>query len=310
MINPRHALRFKFKGNTYDILICYQCGQLELFKNHRGLPLGGKIGGKPDVLNGLLNAVQITLADTKAALDERYVEEAKMARKRAQEGDASAANVIARMLLSGRGVAKDESEGIRWLSKSLGRSLDDPVFQIKLGGMYENGEDVDRNLPAALGLYQKAAAQGSSDALLVMAHLYGHGEGIRNPAKAVELYRQAAESGNAEAQFELGLRYARGWEFEKDYSEALKWLRKAAGQCHPDALNWMGNMYEKGWGVAKDPVEAYFWDRLAVAYGHFNEPALSVSLTPEQHVLIDKRLADWNATHLKPRAGPQLRREN
>jgi hypothetical protein len=28
--NPRHALRFASGGNTYDILICYECGQLEL----------------------------------------------------------------------------------------------------------------------------------------------------------------------------------------------------------------------------------------------------------------------------------------
>jgi tetratricopeptide (TPR) repeat protein len=310
IIHPRHALRFKSEGNTYDILICYPCGQLELFKSNRGLPFEGKIGGKPDVLNGLLNAAQITLADTDAALNESYVEEAKIALKRAQEGDAKAQNVIARMLMSGRGEAKDETEGIKWLAKSLGRSLDDPEFQVELGGMYENGKDVDQNSLAALGLYQKAAAQGSRDALLRIAFLYEYGEGIKNPAKAIELYRQAAENGSAEAQFEVGMRYARGWELKKDYSEALKWLRKAAEQCHPDALNWMGNMYEKGWGVTKDPVEAYFWDRLAVAYGHVDGTAVSVSLTPEQHAFIDKRLVDWNATHPKPPAGRQLRRRN
>jgi hypothetical protein len=44
--NPRHALRFASGGNTYDILICYECGQLELYRNDQPLLFAGSIAGK------------------------------------------------------------------------------------------------------------------------------------------------------------------------------------------------------------------------------------------------------------------------
>ncbi|HSI10507.1 MAG TPA: tetratricopeptide repeat protein [Chthoniobacter sp.] len=298
LINPRHALRFQADGHTFDILICYQCGQLEVYKDDQSLRFSGMIGGKPEVLNNLLKAAAIPLADTPSALLKSYEEEAAVALEKAKEGDAQAQNVIARMLLKGRGVKMNVEEGIQWLAKAFATSPDSPEFQIALGDLYERGQDVAEDQKAAMELFRKAAAQGNAEALYHMAELYDWGGGVKkDPAKAIELFRQAAEAGNVEAQFEIGVRLAQGRDVKEDYAEALQWLRKAAEKNQPEALGWMSAMYERGWGVPKDMVEAYCWDRLAVEYHTTSGNRVSTSLTAEQLAVVEKRVTEWKATH-------------
>lgn len=304
IINPRHALRCRADGHTFDILICYQCGQLEFYKDDRSLPFQGTIGRKPGTLNDLLKAANIPLADVPPALEKSYAEEAKVALKRAEKGDPKAQEVVAKMLMKGRGVETDEAEGIKWLAKSQGASPDSPKFQIELGRMYREGQDVTENYSAALDLFRKAAAQGNAEAVYQIGQLYEFGEGVtRNTDEAMKFFRQAAELGHAKAQFEIGVRHAQGRDLNQDYVEALKWLRQAAEQNHPEALTWMGNMYEKGWGVPKDLTEAHYWNRLAAEYRSVYSSQVSASFSSNQLTAIEKRVTEWKAVHPKRPAG-------
>jgi len=307
LIVPRHALAFKMGNDAYDILICYKCGQLEIFKNDQQLPFHGMIGGKPDVLNRLLKSAAIPLADNSVALQQSYAEEAKVALKLAEEGDTKAQGVIAAIFMRGRGVKKDETTGIDWLRKSLGLAPDDPKFQVLLGKMYADDTDqhLNHNYSKALELFQRAAAHGNAEAQYQIGFLCDFGDGVaKNPDEAMKWYRQAAENGYAKAQFEIGVRYAQGRDAKQDYAEALQWLRKAADQSHPEALAWMGTMYDKGWGVPKDPMEAYFWDQLAERYHTmYGNRGISFKATPEQSTVLRKRLTDWIATHPELPAG-------
>jgi TPR repeat protein len=304
LIDPRHALTFKVGGDAYDILICYKCGQLEVYKDDHYLPFHGMIGGTAGVLNGLLKSAAIPLADNSVALQKSYAEEAKVALKLSKEGDARAQGVIARMFMKGRGVKKDEAKGIDWLGKSLASSPDHPDFQVTLGKMYVNDPDLKKNYSEAMKLFQKAAAQGSVEAQYLIGERYEFGEGVaRDPAEAMKWYRQAAENGYAEAQFEIGVRCAQGRDAKQDHAEALRWLQKAANQAYPEALSWMGNMYKEGWGVPQDQMEAYFWDRLAVKYQTTYGNRVPFRPTPEQYATLEKRLADWIAAHPKRSAG-------
>jgi TPR repeat protein len=307
LISPRHALAFKIGGDAYDILICYECGQLEVFKNDQYLPFHGMIGGTPVILNGLLKSAGVPLADNSVplksrypALEKSYAEEAKVALKLAEEGDAWAQGVIAQMFMSGRGVKKDEVKGIDWLRKSLALPPDHPNLQVILGKMY--ADDQHRDYSKAMELFRQAAAKGNLEAQYQIAELYDFGSGVaKNPEEAMKWYRQAAENGYAEAQFEIGVRYAQGRDAKQDYAEALHWLQKAADQTHPEALAWMGTMYEEGYGVPKDQMEAYFWDRLAVKYKTTYGKRVPFRATPEQFAVLQKRVADWIEAHPKPR---------
>src|ERR1017187_384117 len=65
-----------------------------------------------------------------------------------------------------------------------------------------------------------------------------------------------AEKGDAEAQYGLGLAYARGEGVTNNEAEATKWFRKAAEQNNADAQFTLGSYYAFGEGMAKDEVEA------------------------------------------------------
>jgi len=64
--SPRHALRVISDGHTYDLLLCYQCGQFQIFRDGQQIAFY-RANGSPVVLNGLLTAAGIPLADTQAA---------------------------------------------------------------------------------------------------------------------------------------------------------------------------------------------------------------------------------------------------
>lgn len=58
---PRHAISVQSGGHTFDYIICYTCGSLEVFRD-------GKFysdvlaGGSPALLNAMLNAKNLPLA--------------------------------------------------------------------------------------------------------------------------------------------------------------------------------------------------------------------------------------------------------
>jgi TPR repeat protein len=84
-------------------------------------------------------------------------------------------------------------------------------------------------------------------------------------ATALRLWRPLAEQGTADAQYKLGVMYAKGRGFPQDYAEAAKWFRLAAEQGDADAQFNLGTMYNKGRGVPQDYVQAHMWFNLAAS---------------------------------------------
>lgn len=90
----------------------------------------------------------------------------------------------------------------------------------------------------------------------------------RDMAQAAEWFRQSAAAGNAEGQFNLGLLYVSGQGVEKDYSKAAEWFRRAAEQGHPDAQFNLAVLYIGGLGVPQDDTVAAQWARKAADNGN------------------------------------------
>ena len=80
-----------------------------------------------------------------------------------------------------------------------------PGAQAQLGWNYlEGGDGFKQNYNMAVELFEKAAAQGNTDAILLLANCYANGEGVKpNYNKAMELCKQAASQGNVIAQSAL-----------------------------------------------------------------------------------------------------------
>ena len=79
--------------------------------------------------------------------------------------------------------------------------------------------------------------------------------------------RTVADEGDADAQFSLGLSYAKGEGVPQDFAEAVRWTSMAAGQGHVAAQTNLGSAYYNGQGVARDLSNAAVWYRKAAEQG-------------------------------------------
>jgi TPR repeat protein len=134
------------------------------------------------------------------------------------------------------------------------------------------------------------------------------GAGVpKDSAEAVKWFRLAADQGYGQAQYNLGLSYAKGIGVEKDDAEAVKWWRLVAEQGIAEGQIRMVNAYGLGVGIPMDFVEANKWAILAASNGQSidipTRVAILRELSPEQ-IAESKRLAEeWKPTIV----GPDLR---
>ena len=130
-------------------------------------------------------------------------------------------------------------------------------------------------------------------------------------AKSMELLLPLAKDGNPNAQYRVGVMHAHGQAASLNQAEAVKWFLLSAAQGNADAQLALGNEYAIGGyggvGIERDAPEAYFWLVLAIENKATNKRSLDSAtqmrdliagkLTPEQLAKVEKRLADWRATH-------------
>ena len=83
---------------------------------------------------------------------------------------------------------------------------------------------------------------------------------------AVETTETRAGHGDAEAQFSLGVKFARDGAAQ-DYAQAAHWYLKAADQSHSLAQFNLAIMYAVGQGVARDEAASRGWMQKAADRG-------------------------------------------
>ena len=71
-------------------------------------------------------------------------------------------------------------------------------------------------------------------------------------ARAYNIFVTRAREGDADAEYNLGMMYARGQGVPKDYDAALSWFQKAHDGGNRGATYFLGKMYATGVGVQKD----------------------------------------------------------
>jgi TPR repeat protein/peptidoglycan hydrolase-like protein with peptidoglycan-binding domain len=148
-------------------------------------------------------------------------------RNRANADDVTAMEELARRLVQGIGVAKDQQAAAGWLLRAAQRGSGQSAFNV--GVMYERGFVVERDSTKAIEWYRKAAEANVPMAKHNLALLLRDGKGApRNVKEAVELLRSAARQGMAASMFTLGDIYERGDEGLKDPAIALAWFAIAA----------------------------------------------------------------------------------
>jgi hypothetical protein len=164
------------------------------------------------------------------ATEQRFAEDARACRTRADQGDAKAQSKLAYMYSHGQGVPQDYDQALYWRRKAADQG-------------YAGGED-------GLG------------------YMYSYGQGVpQDYAEALRWYRKAADQGDARGQNDVALMYEQGQGVPQDYAEALRWYRKAVDQGYASAQYNLGNMYYYGRGVPQDLAEAVRWYHKAADQG-------------------------------------------
>jgi uncharacterized protein len=148
-------------------------------------------------------------------------------RSKAEQGDINSQDRLGFAYTTGRGVAQDYSEAMKWYRKAAEGGLADA--QYNLGLMYSKGEGVAQDSNEAVKWYGKAAGQGFAPAQYNLGLKYANGDGVaRDYKEAVKLYTEAAEQGYAAAQYNLATMYVAGRGVTEDYVQGYKWMLLAA----------------------------------------------------------------------------------
>jgi TPR repeat protein len=144
-------------------------------------------------------------------------------RAKANAEDTLAMEELARRMLQGVGVPKDQQAGAGWLLRAAQRGSAQAAFNV--GVMYERGFVVERDSTRAVEWYRKAAEANLAMAKHNLALLLRDGKGApRNGKEALDLLRSASRQGMAASMFALGDIYERGDATAKDPAMALAWF--------------------------------------------------------------------------------------
>lgn len=110
----------------------------------------------------------------------------------------------------------------------------------------------------------ESANAGNPLAQVVVASLYENGTGVpRDLTIAADWYKRAAEKGYHRAQHHLGRMYHFGLGVPEDQATAARWLRRAGDQGDAQAQGLLALLYLEGRGVPQNYQQAYLWASVA-----------------------------------------------
>ncbi|RGB27613.1 kinase-like domain-containing protein [Rhizophagus diaphanus] len=93
-----------------------------------------------------------------------------------------------------------------------------------------------------------------------LARCYDYGEGTEeNLEKAFYWFQKAAENGSADAMNNLADSYHYGKGTEMDFEESFYWYQKAAENGSTDAMNNLADRYDSGEGIEINLEKAFYW---------------------------------------------------
>ena len=183
----------------------------------------------------------------------------------------------------------DDAKAVSWYRKLVEK--EDPHGYYNLGLMYMNGKGVRRDEAEGLRLWRHAI-KIADDVVYRTLHyaignLYAEGRaGLKkDPAEAIRSYKLSADTGYARAMDAMGYTYLE----LKTFREGIAWCLKGAKGGDHLAQNRLGWCYQNGVGVKKDLGEAEKWYLMAAQRGYEVAIKNLKSLKAEQEASQRKR---------------------
>ncbi|MEO7579277.1 MAG: tetratricopeptide repeat protein [Massilia sp.] len=177
-------------------------------------------------------------------------------------------NTLGQAYLNGYGGQKDIKKAMAYFTTAAEAGY--APAQYNLGKIYYAGADgVPQNLKQAGAWFAAAAKTGHAGALFAAGRMYDLGEGVPvDQQKAIVYYKEAALKSNPGAQSAMGTYFYTGQMVPKDLATARKFFSAAALKGQPDAMFNLAVMNARGEGGEKNPMMAYVWMSLAKDAGH------------------------------------------
>ena len=176
----------------------------------------------------------------------------------ADRGHAGAMNDLGGVFEYGVGVPKNLATALVWYEKAAG--FGHAGAMTHMGRLSEDGLEIPQDFANARHWYEKAAALGNAASMNNLANLYRYGRGVDlNLPAAANWYLKAAELGLASALNGLGELSEGGTGVPQNYRTARNWYKKAADLGNADAMGNLGALFESGRGGPQSLETAREW---------------------------------------------------
>ncbi len=149
-----------------------------------------------------------------------------------------------------------------------------------LGWFFDQGRGVDANLDQAVHHYRIAIGAGHNYARWRVGVLIDEGRTSGTLESAVALFEQAAEEGFTNAMVSMAVMQATGRGTAQDFEGSLANYMRAAQAGNTQGMKGVGVLFALGQGVPQDSTEAGAWFMLAAVLGN-EEGAMNLELMAE-----------------------------
>src|SRR5262245_27366932 len=192
------------------------------------------------------------------SLGNKRLEAIKYYLEAADRGHAGAMNDLGGVFEYGVGVPKNLATALVWYEKAA--EFGHAGAMTHMGQLSEDGLEIPQDFANARHWYEKAAALGNAASMNNLADLYRYGRGVAPdlPA-AANWYLKAAKMGLASAMNSLGELSEAGTGVPQNYQSAMNWYQKAADLGNADAMGNLGALFEAGRGGPKNLEVAREW---------------------------------------------------
>lgn len=211
--------------------------------------------------------------------------------------DTNLNDAAAWMMVASRKGDPQATEALKHMSQELNNRMEMSTF--RLATLYEKGDEIPRDLPAAASLYKELAQKNQfqwfvADSRYKLCQMYAAGQGV--PQDYAEARSWCKKSGVDFAYVVLGRMAEKGLGQEKNLREAREYYREAAARAIPD-----GYMDTARLDLASDSHDgqknAYFWYSIAakrrVPNAEEKQREAATNLNDKEIAEQQKRAAAW-----------------
>lgn len=165
-------------------------------------------------------------------------------------GHKGAQKAIVQLLLQGQDSVVDKSKARQLLDEQAARSLE---ATLAIAEWFFYGVGFDKDYALARHFYQKAAEQGSGNAINHLGEMYRYGWGVEvDYDQAKRWYLKGVKSNYILSAHNIAEMYYLGEGVEKNYLVAFDWFQKSAAKNVSHSRYFLGKMYQQGLGVSQD----------------------------------------------------------